>query len=261
MEAWQAPLLITGCPRSGTSALARGLSTHPRICIFNEYSLYHPPAMEASVWHRIREMRDDNPPPQKIAPDTPSLRVRLARDLPAPAPSSATRSWIFDLLRRPVSVYGDKMPYLYLGNMEEVVKRFPGTRFLLALRDGRAVVASQVRQYHRAVRNGEEPASWMRPSVEEAEYHWLRSARKWLSLRQNPPAPCLDIGYERATAHPEELARKLCDFVGMDYRREEFRGFLEVYKPAPIEAWRDEIPDLEERLSDAFRQTLAQLGY
>ncbi|MBW2287715.1 MAG: sulfotransferase, partial [Deltaproteobacteria bacterium] len=45
-ESGKAPLLITGCPRTGTTALARWLSTHDKICIFNEYSLYYPPAME-----------------------------------------------------------------------------------------------------------------------------------------------------------------------------------------------------------------------
>jgi hypothetical protein len=260
MQSWQAPLLITGCARSGTSALARGLSTHPGICMFNEYNLYYPPVIEESLWHRLSEMRGDNPPPTKIARDMPSFRATMARDLPDPAPSSVVRDWIFGLLRRPVTIYGDKMPYLYLGRMEEIVERFPGVRFLLTLRDGRAVVASQIRQYHRAVRNGEEPDRWMSPSVEEAEYLWLRSARKWLSLREDPPAPCLEVDYDRATAHPEELCRKLCEFVGMDYRQEDFRGLLEIYRPAP-DVWRDEVPDLEERLSDEFREALAQLGY
>lgn len=260
-EAWKAPLLITGCARSGTSALARLLSTHDRICIFNEYSLYHPPIEEGSVWHRIREMRDDNPPPVKVSPDIESLRSSLVAELPPTASDETTTNWLFGRLRNPTAVYGDKMTYRYLNAMEELAERLPGTRFLVTLRDGRDVVASQVRRYHTTVQSGIAPEAWMRPTVEEAEYLWLRSARKWLRLRADPPAPCLEVRYEQATKSPEELARKICDFVGMDYRRDEFQEFLDGYRPINTDTWREELPDLEAQLSGEFRDALAQLGY
>lgn len=75
-----------------------------------------------------------------------------------------------------MAVYGDKMPYVYLGSMEEIAKRFPGARFIL-------------------------------------------------TLRADPPAPCLEVRYEQATRSPDELARKICGFVGMDYRQDEFQEF------------------------------------
>lgn len=196
--------MITGCPRTGTSALAKLLSTHDRICIFNEFSLYHPPVMELNAWHRISKMRDDNPPPIKISCDVESLRSRLVADLPSTSSNEATRDWLFGLLRNPVAVYGDKMPYVYLGSMEEIAKRFPGAQFIL-------------------------------------------------TLRADPPAPCLEVRYEQATRSPDELARKICDFVGMDYRQDEFQEFLDGYHPIHTEAWREEVPDLEVQLSDEFR--------
>jgi hypothetical protein len=258
---WQAPLLITGCARSGTTALARLLSTHGQICIFNEYSLYWPPVLEESVWHRIHEMRDDNPPPKKIATDMPSLRSRFTADVPVPVCDRTIRDWIFGLAKGPVRVYGDKMPYVYLDNMEKVVDQFPGARFLLALRDGRAVVASQIRQYRLAVERGVQPDRWMHPTFEEAEFLWLRSVKKWLSLRDNQPAPCLEVRYEQATQSPAELARSICDFVGMEYSEKEFATFLKSYQPIHADAWRDELPDVDAQLSDEFRDALDQLGY
>lgn len=258
---WNAPLLITGCARSGTSALARLLSTHDRICIFNEYSLYSPPVLEESVWHRIREMRDDNPPPRKISENTASLKESFLRELPRPACDQTTRDWLFGRLQNPVQVYGDKMPYRYLEIMEETVHRFPGARFLMTLRDGRAVVASQIRQYRHAVESGVEPDRWMHATVHEAEYLWLRSVKKWLSLRANPPAPYLEVRYEEATQSPAVLARSICDFVGMEYREEEFQMFLESYQPVHADAWRDELPDIDAQLSGEFHDALNQLGY
>ena len=147
---WDSPVLITGCPRSGTSALAQLLSTHPKFCIFNEFSLYSDPVLEESVWHRIRQM-GDNPPPTKVCRDMASLKVKLATDLPTPVDDVTFRNWIFGLLDDPVSIYGDKMPYKYLEDMDQLVKRHPKVRFLLTLRDGRAVVASQIRRYRHAI--------------------------------------------------------------------------------------------------------------
>ena len=260
-EAWAAPLLITGCARTGTTALTRLLSTHDRICMFNEYSLYTNPPEEGSVWHRIRVMRDDNPPPDKISPDAGSLRSRLAAELPSPVSDETATNWIFGLLRKPVAVYGDKMPLRYLQVMEEIAQRFPRTRILLTMRDGRAVVASQLRHYHNAVERGITPEHWMQPTVEEAEYLWLAFARIWLRLRASPPAPCLEVRYEQATQSPEALARNICEFVGLDYCRDEFAEFLDGYRPTHVDTWRRELPDIEAHLSDEFCEALRQLGY
>ena len=259
-EAWKAPLLITGCPRTGSSALARYLSTHPRICIFNEYSLYYPPVIEFNVWQRLSQMHD-NPPPSKVSRDMESLRSKLVEEVPSTASAETTRNWLFGLLREPMTIYGDKMPFVYLKAMEKIVKEFPGTRFLLTLRDGRAVIASQIRQHQIAIENGVAPDNWMKPTVQEAEFLWLRSVRKWLPLRDDPPAPCLEVRYEQATKAPEALAKEVCNFVGMDYQQEEFQEFLNGYQSIHADTWREEIPDLEAQVSDEFRDALEQLGY
>ena len=158
-------------------------------------------------------------------------------------------------------IYGDKMPFLYLNAMAEIANAFPGVRFLLTLRDGRAVIASQIRHYHMSIERGIQPESWMKPTVRETEFLWMRSARKWLSLRANPPAPCMEVRYEAATRSSAELAERICDFVGMQYREEEFREFLAKYQPVNTETWRNEIPNLEQQLSDEFCEALGQLGY
>ena len=258
---WTAPLLITGGIRSGTTALAHLLSTYSGICIFNEFSLYTDPVLERSVWHRIRDMRDDNLPPRSIGGDMAGLWRRLESELPEPVSGEAMRDWLFGLLPDPVQVYGDKMPIVYLDRMEEIVTEYPGVRFLITLRDGRDVVASQVRHYHAAVAAGRQPERWMRPTVEEAEHRWLGAARKWLSLRSDPPAPCLEVRYEKATRNPERTVHSICNFVGMEYREEDFAEFLVTYQPVHIESWRDELPDIEKHLSDDFLDTLRQLGY
>jgi hypothetical protein len=258
---WEAPLLITGCPRSGTSALAHLLSTHEQICIFNEYSLYWPPVLEKSVWHRIEGMGVDNPPPEKIANNASVFRRQYCEELPQPVSDRSVRDWLFGKTKTPLAVYGDKMPYLYLDNMKEVAKRFPRVKFLLTLRDGRAVVASQIRQYRLALERGVEPMRWMFATVSEAESIWLRSAKKWLEIRQSPPAPCLEVRYEQATQAPAEIAKQICDFAGIEFRESHFTEFIAAYEPVHADAWREEIPDIDRQLSPEFRNALKQLGY
>ena len=98
-------------------------------------------------------------------------------------------------------------------------------------------------------------------TVAEAEFLWLRSVKKWLSLRENPPAPCLEVRYEQATQSPVELAKSICNFVGIEYRANEFAAFLTSYEPVHTDSWRTELPDIDDQLSDEFRDALAQLGY
>ena len=185
----------------------------------------------------------------------------MATELPTPVSDEATKSWLFGLLETPVQVYGDKMPYRYLEVMEEVVEAFPRSRFLVTIRDGRAVVASQIRRHRFAIESGTSPERWMQPTVELAESRWLSFARRWLELRKDPPAPCLEVRFEEATRSPEVLVRRICEFVGMDYRREEFDLFFEAYRPIRVDAWRKELPGIDDRLSDEFRDALGELGY
>ena len=206
-------------------------------------------------------MRSDNPPPNQISSDTATLKSRLLEELPFPASCQSTRNWLFELVHGPVEVYGDKMPFKYLANMREIADQYPDAKFLIILRDGRDVIASQIRHHASSITSRLKPERWMQPTVQKAEYLWLRSARTWLELRSDPPAPCLELRYEQAAQSPETMAKKICDFVGTAYREEEFGKFLEQYRPLRIDTWREEIDDLEDQLSGEFLDALGQLGY
>ena len=47
----------------------------------------------------------------------------------------------------------------------------------------------------------------------------------------------------------------------MDYRREEFDVFVDAYRPTRVDVWREELSDVDDRLSDEFRDALRELGY
>ncbi|MDA9981495.1 sulfotransferase [Gammaproteobacteria bacterium] len=257
---WNAPLLITGCARSGTSALAQALSTHRKFCIFNEYQLYVHRPDAFGTWPHVQRMKHDNHPPKKVSSDLAQLNSRMLRELP-PASNQSTINWLFGLIETPPSVYGDKMPFQYLRRIHKVVKEYPEAKFLITIRDGRAVVASQIRQYHLAIEKGDTPAPWMNPTVREAEYLWLRSAKTWLQLRSRPPVPCLEVRYEKAVQSPQQLAKSICNFTGIKYQAAEFADFLGTYRAVHVDTWREELENIEDQLSDEFRDALRQLGY
>ena len=260
-EKWAEPLLVTGSARSGTSALTRSLSTHPDICLFNEFCLYQKLKNNMDTWHRIQWMDENNPPPKKVSADMTALQNRMVEDLPVHTSNRMTKSWLFDQVKNPPLVYGDKMPYAYLSNIHKITRNYPKARCLITLRDGRAVIASQIRHYHNAIEQGLAPPKWSKPTVHEAQFLWLRSANLWLHLRTNPPVPCLEVRYETAVNDKENLARTICDFVDIDYKEEDFEEFYANYRPENLDAWRNEFPGMDNQLSNEFKDALRQLDY
>ena len=74
---WTQPLLITGCPRTGSTALTRSLSTHPGFCLFNEYHLYGLNSDTRGAWRRLMTMPDTNQPPECVDRSVTALRQRV----------------------------------------------------------------------------------------------------------------------------------------------------------------------------------------
>lgn len=256
---WRAPVLITGCPRSGTTALSL-LSTHREICVFNEYKLYTDPDDGDQVWHRL--MSDTlGPPPEKIAVSARQLKEELSREFPHGANNATLRSWLFESMLSTPRIYGDKMPGVYLRHMDRLAESYPDAKCLVTVRDGRAVVASQIRNYQKATDQGTKLQGWMKDTVQKAESLWLSQMKIWLSLRDNPPLPCLEVRYEDAVSNPRTMLSKLAGFLEIDYRESDFKPFLSLYRPKNIDSWRTELPDIEEHLSAEFRDTLQDLGY
>ena len=260
-DPWTSPLLITGSARSGTTALTRSLSTHERFSIFNEYSLYSQDRTSRDAWRRIRRMNPDNHPPEEFGKDCAGLETEMLDNFAVPVFDRVIRNWLFERMDASDKVYGDKMPYRYLARMHAISEKYPGAKFLVTLRDGRAVIASQIRRYKAAENGDAKPSPWMSPSVAEAEELWLKSASTWLELRANPPAPCLEVRYEETVNDPEAAVRKICEFVDIPYRVSDFGGFFDMYAATNTYTWREEFEDIDRQLSGEFLEALAQLGY
>ena len=258
---WNHPLLITGCPRTGSTALTRGLSTHPNFCLFNEYHLYLGDARSHEAWDRIMTMPPTNRPPEHIGPSAADLRRRLRQSFPEKADNRTLRRWLFEQADPLPRIYGDKTPMSYLHNIESIARLHPGARCLITLRDGRDVIASQMRAYRSSIENGTPPSFWMKETVREAQALWSEAVHLWFTYRRSPPIECLEVRYEEAVHAPEALVKRICEFTGVHHEPGAFRGFFSEYVPTRVGSWRVECPDMEKHLSRDFRGTLEVLGY
>lgn len=258
---WNEPLLITGCPRTGSTALTRGLATHREFCLFNEYHLYIGNAGSCEAWDRVMTMPSTNRPPEKVGPSVYALRQRLRQSFQERAGNDALRRWLYGAVEPSPKVYGDKIPLSYLHRIEDVAREHPGARYLVTVRDGRDVIASQMRAHNKNVKNGQRILFWMKETVQEAQVLWLEAMHLWLKYRGSPPVECLEVRYEEAVRSPATLLRRVCDFTGVDYEPGAFAGFFSEYVPTRIGSWRIDCPDMEKHLSGEFKHTLEAFGY
>ncbi|MCX4242646.1 sulfotransferase family protein [Paraliomyxa miuraensis] len=258
------PLIVTGSPRTGTTALCAGLSQHPRVCIFNELCLYHPQPWAA--W-RVTQVVDgphivNSVPhvwPQKCPPyDEAATTLRVGMS------NAEVRSWLFRETERRMGagllVYGDNMPGAYLKHLGTIMEREPGARLVVTIRDGRDVVASQLRNFERPTEFGAQ--DWRRPTVRDAEPLWLKYMLAWEHWRERiDPARWIELRYEEAVLDVDGLLRRLLGFAEVPFEPAEHSAFRAFYRPTHVGAWRESPVDVEASLSPEFHACLRRWGY
>ena len=207
------PIILLGCPRSGTTMLQVALHAHPRIALPPETWLL----VDA---YREREQFGDlttRPGRERVADWVLGKKkvrdLRLdpahARELLLDAPPTLG-SMLGALLRAYSAQYGkprwgDKRP-AYYRDVAAVLRLFPDAQFIHLVRDGRSAVASLKRM------------TWWHNTVPETISAWSMSidlGAQW--QRRLGPASWHELQYERLVADPETELRRLCTFLGEDY--------------------------------------------
>jgi hypothetical protein len=100
--------------------------------------------------------------------------------------------------------WGDKTP-LNVGCMDDIVDVFPRARFIHLLRDGVDVVhsLSGMEQY---------AGEMVAPA-----HRWKRAATAARQFSVHRPSRLLEVRYERLCREPEEVLRRVCQFVDLSY--------------------------------------------
>jgi hypothetical protein len=277
------PLLVGGCPRSGTTLLRTLLDNHPVLAVPPETDFVIP------LWVRRGRFRDLRDPRarRRVAEwifDTPwrgGNRLRagaigrdeaVARVVAAPPTLGSLFAAAFavfaDVHGKPR--WGDKRPG-YAVYVDAVFALFPDAQLINLVRDPRAAAASQVR------------APWYRDgrrlSVQAAAANWAvaidRVDRYAERLR---PDQLLDVRYEDLVLDPRGTLSRVCAFAGLDHgpeldemiagpRDEAFRPgwhdrVAEPISAAPLERWRTDLTERQVALVEhAAGPHLARFGY
>jgi hypothetical protein len=209
------PILVLGCPRSGTTLLQVMLHSHPRIAVppenrfvIDSYrrrlefgDLADPAARESlaraitdTKGSRFRDLGVDRDEViGAIVAGPPTVGSALGIVLRAYARRFGKERW------------GDKRP-AYYQDVPVLRRLFPDAQFIHVVRDGRDCVASLKRM------------RWYQHDVTTAMATWVEAVdyARWHRHRLGP-ARWHDVIYERLVADPATELRALCRFLGEDY--------------------------------------------
>lgn len=209
------PIVVVGCPRSGTTLLQLMLHAHPRIAIPPENRFVLPAYRQRAQFGDLREpgnrrrlaqwivtgrdtkFADFGLDPEEVVQDIvggpPTLGSALAAVFRAYARRSGKPRW------------GDKRPS-YVTNLEVVRRLFPNAQIVHIVRDGRDCVASLTGM------------SWHQGGTHQAVSMWAQAVDHGRrAARRLGPGSFRELSYERLVYDPEAELTALCRFLGEEY--------------------------------------------
>jgi len=209
------PIIVVGCPRSGTTMLQLMLHAHPRIAIPPETRFM------LAVYRERRDFGDLG-----VAENRRALARRIVdrretrfcdlgldadevteRITAGPGTLGSALGTIFQqyAARFDKPRWGDKRP-AYLHNIDILLRLFPDAQFINIVRDGRDCVASL------------KEMSWHRKDIYATVAAWARAvddARR--AARRLGPEQWHEMRYEDLVVDPHGRLADLCAYLGEDY--------------------------------------------
>lgn len=207
------PVIIGGCPRSGTTLLRTMLHVSPELAIPRETRF----VLEA--WQRRREFGDlrQEANRRRLASwifgrrETDADRLGLSPDeamerlVAAPPVLGSILATCFVLFaeKQGRPRWGDKRP-MYARWMSAIWDLFPSAHFLNVVRDPRACIAS--------LRN----LGWYDGDITQMAELWERSIKNVDAWRGKlAPDQLLDVKYEELILEPEATLTRVAEFAGV----------------------------------------------
>jgi len=192
--------LLAGFPRSGTTLLEQVLDSHPQLVSSDEREAFGRDIFPA-MWRTPK-----TPLPTVEALDaitTEHLAAQRARYL----------AYMEAALNEPIGerMHLDKNPTMTL-LIPGMLRLFPETRLLIALRDPRDVIVSCFMQYLPL-----NPNSVCFLNLERAARRYANDMGTWLRLRELVCASWLEVRYEECVTDLEKEARRAVAFLEMPW--------------------------------------------
>jgi hypothetical protein len=192
--------VLAGFPRTGTTLLEQVLDSHPGLVSSDEREAFGRDIFPA-MW-----LTDKTPLPTAEALDAiPAERLANQR--------ARYLNYMAAALNEPIAnrVHLDKNPTMTL-MLPGMLRLFPETKLLIALRDPRDVVISCFMQYLPLNTN-----SVCFLTLERTARRYAHDLGIWLKFRKILTTPWLEIRYEDCVADLEREARRTLEFLGLPW--------------------------------------------
>ena len=209
------PIIVVGCPRSGTTMLQLMLHAHRRIAIPPETRFVLTGYWRRREFGKLAHAENRRRLARWIV-DRPETRFEdlgldgeeIVRQITAgPGTLGSALGTIFRgyAQRFGKPRWGDKRP-AYLQNLDVILRLFPDAQIINVVRDGRACVASL------------KEMSWHKEDIYGTVAAWARAvddARR--ASRRLDPAQWHQLRYEDLVADPPAVLAGICEFLGEEY--------------------------------------------
>ena len=252
-------IIITSAPRSGSTPFAKFLGRQDDVFVTNEIGIYDDWG-NTNKWRNFINSKEwINFVANKEIFDYHNYDLYKFRQEVIDNKMSGKDifRWIQNKFQS--KIIGDKCPITHLQNMPMFIKKFPNAKFVIILRDGRDVIASQIRGYHRWPPGDPDHAShWMFNTIEDAQHVWLDVSKLIVSNinKFNNTGRLFIFNYEDIFKYPDELLSNLSSFLNVDLTYDNFE-----FVPTNINSWKEEYPDMMDRLSTDFKDMLRLFDY
>jgi tetratricopeptide (TPR) repeat protein len=192
--------VLTSFPRSGTTLMEQVLDSHPGLVSSDERE-----AFGRDIFPAMWRSAETPLPTAEALSEIPTERLGAQRERYLTYMSAALSTPIGE------RIHLDKNPTMTL-LIPGMLRLFPETKLLIALRDPRDVVISCFMQYLPLNTN-----SVCFLTVERAAQRYAHDMNVWLILRDKLSTLWLEVRYESCVANLEHEARRALDFLGLPW--------------------------------------------
>ncbi|HEX4490211.1 MAG TPA: sulfotransferase [Acidimicrobiia bacterium] len=204
---------VVGCGRSGTTLMRALLDAHPQIAV--PFESYFPvwfardqARYERSSGFDVASFLDDLLAHESFARwslDPEAVRTHLSTTAPANYPDAIRACFALYASAHGKPRYADKTP-LFVTHIPLLSSLFPEAVFVHLVRDGRDVALSRTEVAWGTGQFAQEALNW-RDQVEQGR----RDGRALGDVRY------CEVKYETLLDDPEAVARRLCEFIAVDF--------------------------------------------
>ncbi len=203
---------VGGAPRSGTTWLQYLLDSHPDVSCRGEglFGKHLAAPLEKLMAERGQALAAKN---SAVFRELNGYKLPPAEDTEVLFGTAVLLALAHQSAGKPCRAIGEKTPenvFLFA----RLKRLFPAAKLIAIARDPRDVLTSAWHFFHRPA-PGEDEAAAKMAFIGSALPSLNNGARTMLAVRQEFPADCLLVTYERMQAGPEAVAAALFGFLGV----------------------------------------------